>query len=411
VTRRSLLVAAVLALLSSPMGAQERIGSGAPDQHYQAGWTFTPTMGVGEAFDSNVSLSSDGHTGNEDYIASYLPGAGLHYSGKHTQMDMDYSGSFLDYRQFSALNRWDQRAKFDLRKQESERLTWFGHVTGALLPSTDLIDLGGIPYRKTGAQTIAGRGGVEYALAEHSTFTSSASVQSVSFDRSEVNDEILRGGQIFESMNAFRQKVSERMAIGADYSFRRAMVTGDLEPFDFHMGEAALDYSLSALWSFSGAAGVVYLQPTSLTAGRVGPAWRLSLEHSSGGTIFHTGYLRTFIPSFGAGGTVRSQDVSAGFRTPLFHQRHLYFDTSAVFRDNQPLEGVSVAVDPVTGILQQLPLRSLRMNTIFGWEPQPWVRLEMFYSLVQQTSLQVGGHVDRNRVGFQIVTSKPMRMQ
>jgi hypothetical protein len=51
------------------------------------------------------------------------------------------------------------------------------------------------------------------------------------------------------------------------------------------------------------------------------------------------------------------------------------------------------------------------MHTIVGWEPQQWVRLEVFYSLVQQTSLQVGGYIDRNRVGFQIVTSKPMRMQ
>jgi len=108
---------------------------------------------------------------------------------------------------------------------------------------------------------------------------------------------------------------------------------------------------------------------------------------------------------------VRSQDVSAGFRTPLFHQRHVYLDAGGVFRDTQPLEGVSVAVDPLTGLLEQLPLRSFRMQTILGWEPQPWVRLEAFYSLVQQTSLRAGGYLDRNRVGFQIVTSKPMRIE
>jgi hypothetical protein len=78
-----------------------------------------------------------------------------------------------------------------------------------------------------------------------------------------------------------------------------------------------------------------------------------------------------------------------------------------VFRDNQPLTGV-IAQD---GIVEQLPLRSLRMHTILGWEPQPWMRLEAFYSLVQQTSLRAGGYLDRNRIGFQIVTSKPMRMQ
>jgi hypothetical protein len=82
-----------------------------------------------------------------------------------------------------------------------------------------------------------------------------------------------------------------------------------------------------------------------------------------------------------------------------------------VFRDNQPLTGSGVIQDPVTGAVDQLPLRSLRTHTTIGWEPQPWVRLEMFYVLVQQTSLRAGGFIDRSRVGFQIVTSKPMRIQ
>ena len=34
-------------------------------------------------------------------------------------MDLGYSGSFLDYRTFSVFNRWDQRAQFELRRQET----------------------------------------------------------------------------------------------------------------------------------------------------------------------------------------------------------------------------------------------------------------------------------------------------
>jgi hypothetical protein len=399
--RISLLVIVATALLTGPMGAQERLGSGAPDQQYRAGWTFTPTIGVADTYDDNVSLFGRGHTGNEDYVATVFPGADLHYVGKHSLMDMDYSGSFLDYQRFSALNRWDQRAKFELRQQETARLSWFVHASGALLPSTDLVDLGGIPYRKTGAKTADERAGIEYALGAHNSMTSSVNSQLVSFDRPEVAADVLRGGRIFESMNAWRHKISERAAIGADYSYRRAMVTGDRDPFDFHTSEAAIDYELSPLWSFKGGAGVVHLQQTSLTEARTGPAWRASLQRSRAGTTFHVEYLRTYIPSFGFGGTVQSQDVGAGFRTPLFHARRVYLDSSAVLRDNQPL----------TNVIEQLPLRSLRMHTILGWEPQPWVRLEAFYSLVQQTSLRAGGYVDRNRIGFQIVTSKPMRVK
>jgi hypothetical protein len=409
--RISLLVVAALALLSRPMGAQERLGSGAPEPQYRGGWTFTPIIGVSETYDTNVALFSEGHPGTDDTIRTVFPGADLHYGGKHTTMNAGYSGSYLDYNQFSALNRWDQRARFEVRRQESARLTWSGHVTAAALPSTDLIDLGGIPYRSTGATTVDGRGGIEYLFAAHNTFTSSVSYQSVSFDRPEDQSNVLRGGRIFESMNTWRHKFSERAAIGGDYSFRRALVTGDVEPFDFHTAEAALDYEISPLWSLQGAAGIVYLQQTLLTEAHAGPAFRLALQRSRAGTTFHVGYLRTFIPAFGFGGTVESQDVGAGFRTPLFHSRHFYVDGSAVFRDNQPLNDVAVTADPVTGVLEQLPLRSLRMNTILGWEPQPWVRFEAFYALVQQTSLHVGGYIDRNRVGFQIVTSKPMRMQ
>jgi len=409
--RISLLVVAALALLSHPMGAQERIGSGAPDQTYRAGWTFTPIVGVSETYDTNVALFSEGHPGTDDYIRTVFPGADLHYIGKHTVVDTGYSGSYLDYNQFSALNRWDQRARAEVRRQESARLSWSAHATAAALPSTDLIDLGGIPYRKNGATTFDGRGGVEYALGEHNTLLSSVNYQVVNFERPEIESDILRGGRIFESMTQWRRKVSERAAVGADYSFRRALVTGDVEPFDFHTTEAALDYEISPLWSLQGGAGVVYLQATALTEAHSGPAWRLTIQRARAGTTFHFGYLRTFIPSFGYGGTVVSQDLGAGFRTPLFHARHFYFDSSAVFRNNEPLTGVASTADPLTGVVTQLPLRSLRMTTIVGWEPQPWVRFEAFYSLVQQTSLQVGGYIDRNRVGFQIVTSKPMRMQ
>jgi hypothetical protein len=409
--RISFIVAVGMALLAQPMGAQERLGSGAPDQQYRAGWTFTPTIGVAETYDTNVSLFSQGHTGNDDYIATVFPGADLHYIGKHSLIDLGYSGSFLDYRRYPALNRWDQRAKFELRQQQSARLTWFGHATAALLPTTDLIDLGGIPYRKTGAKTADGRGGIEYVLSARDSLTNSVNYQIVAFDRPDAADEILRGGRIFESMNAWRHKVDGRLALGADYSYRRAMVTGDHEPFNFHTSEAAVDYEISPLWSFRGGAGIVHLQQTSLSEGRTGPAMRAALERSRAGTTFHVGYLRTYIPSFGFGGTVQSQDVGVGFRTPLFHARHIYLDGSAVFRDNQPLTSNGVILDPTTGFVEQLPLRSLRTHTIVGWEPQPWMRLEVFYSLVQQTSLRAGGYLDRNRIGFQIVTSKPMRMQ
>jgi len=402
-TRTTPITLVLTALLGCGLSAQERLGSGAPQPTYRAGWTITPAVGFSETYDDNISLfgRNTAEQQNDDYVSTYFPALDLHYAGKHTTLDSGYTGSFLDYRTFSVLDRWDQRARFELRRQESARFKWFGRASAAAMPTTDLIELGGIPFRHTGARTADGRGGFEYAVDSKNSISYSMDYQVVDFDRGADVSAVLRGGRVLESMNGWRHKVDSRLALGLDYSFRRATVVGDAQAFTIHTSEAAVDYELSPEWSFSGAGGVVYLQATERTAARTGPAWRGRIERHRGGTTFHVGYLRTYIPSFGFGGTIQNQELGVGYRTPLFGSRHFYLDNSAVFRDNQPL----------TDTIEQLPLRSFRTYSTFGWEPEPWVRIEAFYSYVQQSSLRAGGQLTRNRIGFQIVTSKPMRMQ
>jgi hypothetical protein len=387
----------------APVHAQERLGSAGPAPSYRGGWTFTPTVGFAEVYDDNISLfgvnTAEGQ--NDDYISSVFPSADLHYLGKHTRFGAQYTGSFLNYQTFTVLNRFDQRADIDMRRQETARLSWFARANGAMLPTTDAIELGGIPFRHTGATTLDGRGGATYVLSAHDSITSALNYQQVKFDRPADVTASLRGGNVIESMTAWRHKVDSRLSVGSDYSYRRAQVTGDLETFNLHTAEGAIDYDLSESWTFSGAGGIVYLEPTGTTLSAADPAWRLSLNWHRRLTTFHVGYVHSFIPSFGFGGTVKNDELGAGFHTPLFGSRHFYTDQSAVYRDNEPL----------TNITEQLPLRSLRTYSIFGWTPQPWVRIEAFYARVQQTSRQVGGELFRNRVGFQIVTSKPMRVQ
>ncbi len=387
----------------SVLHAQERIGSGAPSEAPKGpGWTFTPTVGVSETYDDNVSLLGEGTTApTDDYVSSVFPGAELSYGGRHTRFDTGYSGSFLNYRTFSELNRWDQHARVDLKRQESARLAWFANGNAAMLPSTDLIDFGGIPYRRVGARTYDARGGFSYALGRRDSISSSLSYQDVSFQNSEAFRAFLRGGHIAESLTAYRHTLTPRLSAGVDYSFRRASVLGDEAQFNISTIEAAADYALSPVWSMTAGAGAVHLQANALSAARTGPAVRFSLDRHQEGRVFHVGYLRSYIPAFGFGGTVQNQELGVGFRTPLFHSRHFYTEHSLVFRDDSPL----------TPLLDQLPLRSLRTYSIVGWAPQGWVRLEAFYARVQQSTLRDGGQVDRNRVGFQIVTSKPMRMQ
>ena len=89
--------------------------------------------------------------------------------------------------QFSALNRWDQRAKFELRRQEIGAPDVVRRTSAArCCRRTDLIDLGGIPYRQTGAEHgRRPRRRRVRARRARTRFTSSASYQAVSFDRPE----------------------------------------------------------------------------------------------------------------------------------------------------------------------------------------------------------------------------------
>ena len=400
---RSALALTLSLSAAAGLSAQERVGaSNAPEANGAPGWTFTPSFGYVGTYDDNISLFSErtAEEQNNDFISAYQPSLELAYAGRHSRFGAEYSGSLLNYQTFTALNRWNQRAKIDVRRQETARLKWFARASAAAMPSTDLIELGGIPYRQTGARTADGRGGVDFRISARDSLTSSITDQVVDFDRPADARALLRGGLVIESLTAWRHRFGSRLSAGTDYSFRRAAISGDVERFSIHAAESAIEYELSPAWSFSGGAGIVYLESTPTTAARTGPAWRASLERHVNSSAFHDGYVRSFIPSFGFGGTIQNQEAGAGYRTALFGSRRWYTDHSAVFRDDSPL----------TAMVEQLPLRSLRTNSVLGFAPQPWVRLEAFYSRVQQSSLRAGGLVYRNRVGFQIVTSKPVRV-
>jgi hypothetical protein len=243
----------------SALHAQERIGGGRPTEEPKGpGWTFTPTVGVSETYDDNVSLFGRGTASpTDDYVSSVFPGADLSYGGRHTRLNMGYSGSFLNYRTFTALNRWDQRGRIEFRREETSRLGWFANANAAVIPSTDLIDFGGIPYRHVGATTYDARGGINYVLGRRSAITSSLSYQDIAFQQSETFRPFLRGGHIAESLTGYRYRLSSRLSAGADYSFRHASVLGESEQFNIQTAEAAIDYELSPAWSMRAGGGVV----------------------------------------------------------------------------------------------------------------------------------------------------------
>jgi hypothetical protein len=389
------LVAMAIVAATATATAQEDGG--------RPGWTFIPSFALSQTYDDNITLFGTGTADeqNDDVITSYVPGANLTFVNRRTRAAAGYGGSFLTYRNNGVFNRWDQRAHLSLRRAETPRVDWSLNGSATMRPSTEAIDFDGIPFSHTGATALNGRAGAGYAFGERHAVTSSLQLQKVSFDRPGELLPYLRGGRAVETFSTYRHRASRRFAVGAHYTFRQATVTGDADDLNFHVVRAAFDAELSPTWSVNAGAGFDYLMAAPNTPAQRAPGFGVAADRSAGGTRFHVGYQRLFLPSFGFGGAIQSQELAVTYHTPLFHSRRFYTDHAVMLRDSRPLVEAP----------GRLRLRSLRTNSVIGWAPQPWVQLEAFYARVQQTSLIPGGRLDRNRVGIQIVTSTPVRVQ
>jgi hypothetical protein len=398
----ALMTAVLTVAIAAAAGAQENFESSAPEPTLRPGWIFTPSLGVSETYDDNITLFSNVEPlNNNDLVSSVGPEGTLSYYGRHTKFSGGYGASFLNYRTFSVFDRWNQHGQAEFRRQQNMRLEWFAHGDGQAIPSTDVLEYNGVPFVHTGAITFNMRGGVDYKIDARNTVTSALQYQHVTFENQpEALQRFLRGGWAVASMNTYRRRLDERLSTGADYRFERSRARFDLGTADTQTIEGAVDYQLSPRWRLSGGAGISILTASIAVAGQTAPAFRASLEEADRGRHFHVGYQQGILPSFGLGGTTNTKELNVGFFTPLFHSRRFYTDNGASFRDNQP---VVAAVDP-------LELRSLRTFSTFGWMASRWVRIEGFYTHLSQSTLVAGGRLDRNRFGFQIVTSKPMRI-
>jgi hypothetical protein len=388
-------VAVAIVMAAGAARAQEPVA--------RPGWTFVPSFGFSETYDDNVTLFGRTAVGtaNDDLISVYTPQADLTFVSRRTRFNGGYSGSLLDYRTFSLFNRWDQHAQVSLRRTESQRITWGVQGTLSLTPSTDALEFDGIPFSHTGARAVNLRSTVEYRISQRDTLSTSLLRQQVTFDRPDELLPYLRGGESTESFTAYRRRVNARLGLGATYSLRGASAVGEPENLMFHVTRGAVDYQLSPFWTLNAGAGLDYVPATPITPAQSAPGYGAAIDWTSRSRRFHAGYQRMFLPSFGFGGAVQNQDVTVSFYSPLFNSRRFYTEHSFSLRDNRPL-----IMAP-----GRLRLRTTRFSSTVGWSPQPWVRVEGFFSRAMQTTLIPGGDIDRNRVGFVIVTSRPVRMQ
>jgi hypothetical protein len=173
-------------------------------------------------------------------------------------------------------------------------------------------------------------------------------------------------------------------------------VTTIQETFDVQNGSIGVEYKLSDFTRVFAAGGVSMLASTETATNRIGPAVRLGLTRHFRTADVDLGYTRSFVPSYGFGGTMQNEEASARLRVPL--ARRIYTAGGLSWRRNDPLTDLD------------LPLRSVWIEGTLGYAMTPWAHVEAFYGGTHQTIDRPGGVVDRNRFGFQVTTAKPMRI-
>jgi hypothetical protein len=197
-------------------------------------------------------------------------------------------------------------------------------------------------------------------------------------------------------MAVLSHALSSRLSIGGDYDLRYATMN-DGRAFDVQNALATVDYRLSQRLFLSGGAGFAWLATAEAAGNQMAPAFRADISGTGSRLAWNAGYRRSFLPSFGFGGTFQNEELHGNVLAPL--TRRIDLSGGIAIRENEPLEPTD------------RNLRSVWLRSSVSYLANRWMRIEGFYALTFQDSQRPGGKVNRARLGVQVVTSKRMRLR
>lgn len=395
----AVVAAAVGALLWTVPAAAQQSDQTVEFQSYRIpGWTVTPSVAFGTIYDSNVALTtplaSVGETQGDSFF-NVVPGGQLEFIGKRTDFSVHYRGFLRRYLDTDGLDGFDQRTSAGFKHAFTRRLSVFARNNFADSPTTDEVELNGVPFRRTGSRTNTFAAGTEYRLTKFTTLATRYDMTWVRFDRT---DTFLTGGWIHALRNELTHQLRERVSLGAEYSYRTASLDEGERDLGFQDAGGVVRFQLGPHTTGSAAAGVALLRDRSADVTRTGPYVRVGiahdLEHANVGAAFE----RSYVPSFGFGGASSSQELRGHILMPLGRQR-VYVQGSGAWRRTMPFEE------------QVLELDTIWLRSTLGFAATRWARVEALYTYTRQDSIVTGGEVDRHRIGVQFVVSQPVRIQ
>lgn len=382
------------------------IGQSAPLPGQQAtpGWVFTPSIAVGGSWDDNVLLVNPGTNPPADYGSPITPAASLDYTGKLTRFSSGYSGSFVRYATLDDLNSFQQSLRARVERRVNARFSFFGQESLNVAPTTDVLQLAGIPFFRVGTRSNALGGGLQAALAKHTTLRSAYTLRSVAFDINQLSGTQLQGGHAHEMTLSLDHSLSPHLVIGGEYEFTRAIVNsssfqgvaGPEDRFNMQTATVTAQYQVGSGTTLSAGAGLARLGAGLTHQARTGPEFRAGIVQRAGRAVISGSFHRSYIPSFGFGGTFQNEQWMANVHMPL--GRRLYADGGFSWLNNDALDA------------EQPSLQTAWFSGNVGYYAARWLALEGFYGRTQQDSRRAGGQLTRNQVGFRVVAAKPVKL-
>jgi hypothetical protein len=292
------------------------------------------------------------------------------------------------------LNSFDQRGYLSLRRLVTRRFTFFLHDTYAKVPTTDEVELNGVPFTRAGSRMNAAAGGFEARVTKYTDFSFRYENTWVDFDRQE---SFLTGGVVNGGRAEMRRRLSERLSAGAEYGVRFADMNEGTHRVTFQDTGGTLHYAAGARTMLSLAAGWAFLNDKLLHDRRDGAYLRSEITHDARRATVGASFERMFVPSFGFGGSNQSEQIRGFVRMP-FDRNRFYYQGSAAWRRSSPF------------IANELQLDTVWFRSTLGYALSRWLRAEAFHAFTRQDSRVTGGEINRQRGGVQVVVSQPMRI-
>jgi hypothetical protein len=394
-TVRALAALAFTAAVVTPAPAQEQ-QTELPSWRLP-GWTFTPGVIFGALYDTNPTISSpdvDKKTPS-DRLLRMQPFGQLEYFSPRTSFSGGYQGTLRRYVDLSALDGTDHSAYFSLQERVSRRVTLFANDTYSQVPTTDQLDLGGVPFQRSGARYNSVAGGAEARLTRSTDFVARYEMTWVDFVR---KDTQLTGGMVNGVHGELTHRFTQRASVGAEYGTRLADLNDSTRQLWFQDAGGVFHYRTGEATTFDVAAGVAHLSDRNTGITRTGPYAKAGLTHNARRASFGLGYSRSYVPSLAFGGTNQSQEARGYVRMPLSRNR-LYLQESAAWRRTDPF------------VTSELALDSIFLHTVFGYAVQKWFRIEGYHQFTTQDNRVAAGQISRHVAGVQFVVSEPVRIR